>query len=108
MNDGMRSTRIGGRGRGGILAAAVIALAGVLIAGACEMTRTRDGGIIIHFAPDMVVTAMGYEDALSQVNDLIEGCVTGVPRTCTPQELHELGEAHDRIVKAKGQLYANG
>lgn len=101
VNDGMRSS---GRARRGVLAVAGIALAGVLAVEACTMTRTRDGGIIIEFAPDMVVTAWGYEDALSQVTDLISGCVRGVPRECTAQEMHELGAAHDRLVKAKGRL----
>jgi len=97
------------RGHGGTgLVAAAIAIAGFLTVEACTMIRTRDGGWRIEIAPDMVITAMGYEDALSQVNDLMAGCLTGVPRTCTPDEWREIGQAHDRILKAKGQLYADG
>ena len=97
-----------GCGRKGFLAAAAIAFAGILTVGACEMTRTSDGAIRIVFAPDMVITAWGLEEALEDVTDLISGCATGIPRTCSRDEWADLMQAHDRLVKAKAKLYSGG
>jgi hypothetical protein len=88
------------------LAALGLAIVGFLTAQACTLTRTGDGGIRIEVAPDMVITAYGYEQALSQVNDLIGHCLDGTfRRVCTSEELLELDRIHNRIVRAKGQLH---
>ena len=91
--------------RRGAIALAGIAVAAVATIESCSMTRTGDGGITLTFAPDMTITAYGLEDALHQIDDLYEKCLSGTwGRTCTRDELAEVGQAHDRIVKAKGKL----
>jgi len=72
---------------------------------ACTATREADGGITIRFAPDMVIHAIGLEDALDGVEDLLRDCVAGTfGRPCTPEELREIRRARQSILRAKDGL----
>lgn len=83
-------------------------LAGVLILvglWACSATRTADGTITITFSPDMTITARGLEDALDQLTDLLDECITGnFHRPCTPTEMDEINKALGKVVDRKARM----
>ncbi len=69
---------------------------------ACTATRNSDGTITITFAPDMVITALGLEDALEQCIDLLEKCADGsFSRPCTQAERDDIQETIDKILETK-------
>jgi len=72
---------------------------------ACVATRNPDGSINLRFAPDMVITAWGLEDALNKLTDLLGQCVSGsFPRPCTAGERADILKAIDKTLKKKGTL----
>jgi hypothetical protein len=72
---------------------------------ACQATRNRDGSITLTFAPDMVITAWGLEDALSKLTDLLKACNNGTfPRPCTDAERDDILQAMQNTLDAKQSL----
>ena len=71
----------------------------------CAATSNRDGSITISFAPDMTITAWGLEDALIQLIDLKEDCLSGTfGRVCTPEENADISEAIDSVLARKDRM----
>jgi hypothetical protein len=69
------------------------------------MTHGANGEITITFAPDMVIHAIGLEDALHQLTNLLASCVDGTfPRPCTPEQMDDITKALDKVVDAKDDI----
>ncbi|MEQ1893116.1 MAG: hypothetical protein ABL998_11270 [Planctomycetota bacterium] len=74
-------------------------------AAACVATRNRDGSITLEFAPDMTITAMGLEDVLDKLTELLDKCITGnYQRPCTQAEMDEINEAIDNVLERKERM----
>lgn len=72
---------------------------------ACQATRNRDGSMTLTFAPDMVITAWGLENALEQLNDLLRSCNDGTfPRPCTDAERADIRGTIRNVLDAKQNL----
>ena len=90
------------RFRKGALAIVCAAVLAVATVESCIVTRNGDGTIRIEFAPDMVITAWGLEDALRQMADLYRQCLAGTwQRPCTRDELAGIERMHERILNVK-------
>jgi len=63
----------------------------------------KTGTIELEFAPDMVITAVGYEDAKDQVLATWRACLRGAwERPCTSAEIADLKDTLDKIIVEKG------
>jgi len=82
-------------------------LAGVTLSAvcafACQATyNKRTGELNIEFAPDMTIHAMGLEEALDDLIELLGQCRAGTfPRPCTEAERADIREAIGKVVEAK-------
>lgn len=85
-------------------------LAGVALSVACAVAcratvNKRTGELFIEFAPDMTISAMGLEDALDELVDLLTKCTTGTfTRPCTQAERDDIRESIDNVIDAKRDL----
>jgi hypothetical protein len=83
-------------------------LASIVAAGSlysCTATKGSDGSITISFAPDMVITAWGLEDALSKLTTLFGACFWGTfDRPCTLEELAQINKAIETVTAKKPHL----
>ena len=97
----------GRRGWIGRMSLAVIAT-GTVAAGAlwsCAMTRTANGEITLTFAPDMVIHAVGLEDCLHQLTNMLGSCLDGTfPRPCTTEQVDDITKALEKVIDAKKDL----
>jgi hypothetical protein len=86
----------------GVLLSGALVVAGIW---ACQATRNSDGSISIQFAPDMTITAWGLEDALDDLTDLLDKCITGnFSRPCTQGEMDAINDAIDTVVASKKRV----
>ena len=78
----------------------------MVILPSCVATYNEETGTIeLEFAPDMVITAVGYEDAKDQVLGMWRACLRGAwERPCTAAEIEDLKDTLDNIIAKKGML----
>jgi hypothetical protein len=89
--------------RGASAAVLGLAVAAVVAVESCKATRQPDGSIDLEIAPDMVIHALGLEDALHQLTDLYRACLQGqFPRPCTPEEEAEIARLIEKTMSLKG------
>lgn len=68
----------------------------------CSVTRNADGSWTASFAPDMIITANGLEEALRKLNELLEACLTGgFERDCTLAEIQEITDVMTEVIEKK-------
>jgi hypothetical protein len=93
--------------RAWFMAALLVAVSAWTIT-ACAVTRNPDGSFKISFAPDMTITALGLEDAKTQLYDLWQKCLSGsYSRPCTAAEIADIKASYDRVIDKKGALLAH-
>ncbi len=87
------------------LVLSLAAIIAVLSVWACQATR-NGRQITITFAPDMVITAWGLEDALQRLTDLLDSCMNGTyGRPCTDLEREEISQSIQRVLEVKARIY---
>lgn len=75
----------------------------------CTATRNSDGSWNFTFAPDMVITAAGLEEALAKLLDLKKDCLNGTfGRPCTFAELTDITAGIDKVLDTKRPMSGGG
>ena len=95
-----------GRLSSALLASVILSYAFMMILPSCVATYDKKTGTVeLEFAPDMVITAVGYEDAKDQVSALWRACLSGEwDRPCTKAEMDEIVKTYNQILAEKGSL----